>query len=289
MLFFISGVTGHVGGAAATQLLKEGHSVRTIVRDTAKAQPWANQGVELVKGDWNDSAALGKALQGVDGAYLMMSPSQTPSRDFREAKALVAGYKEALTQTPPPKLVLLSSFGSEQPSGLGLITSTAIMEQQLGALDISVAILRPGGFFENFASAVQPAASTGTLYSLYQPLDRPILMVATADIGAQVARLLTTNWTGKRIVEIGNPTAPNDIAAGMGQALGREVTAQAIPRDRWAATLQSFGLPGEYAWAYEEMIDAVNSGHIHNNVPGTERVSGTVSPAQFFIQHKPNV
>ena len=288
MLFFISGITGHVGGGAANQLLKDGHSVRAMVRDTAKAQSWADQGVELSKGDWNDSATLAEALQGVDGVYLMMSPSQTPSRDFREAKSLVAGYKVALTQRPPPKLVLLSSFGSEQLSGLGLITATAIMEQQLAALDIPMAILRPGGFFENFVGAIQPAASTGTLYSFYQPLDRSILMAATADIGAQVALLLTTQWSGKRILELGNLTSPNDIAAGLAQALGRKVTAQAIPRDRWSATLQSFGLPSEYTWAYEEMIDAVNSGHIHNKVRGTERVPGTLTPAQFFTQYKPN-
>ena len=258
------------------------------MRDTTKAQAWADQGVELVKGDWNDPAALAKALKGVDGAYLMMSPSQTPSRDFREAKALVAGYKNALTQSPPLKLVLLSSFGSEQPSGLRLITSTAIMERELGTLDIPLAILRPGGFFENFVNAIAPAASSGTLYSFYQPLDRPLLMAATADIGAQVARLLTTQWTGKHILEIGNLTSPNDIAAGLGHALGREVTAQAVPRDRLAATLQSFGLPSDYTWAYEEMIDSVNSGHIHNNVSGTEQVPGTVTPAQFFAQHIPN-
>ena len=66
MLFFISGITGHVGGAALNQLLKDGHAVLAIVRDLAKAQPWADQGVELVKSDWNDSAALAKALQGVE-------------------------------------------------------------------------------------------------------------------------------------------------------------------------------------------------------------------------------
>ena len=129
-------------------------------------------------------------------------------------------------------------------------------------------------------------AASGVLYSFYQPLDRSVLMVATADIGAQIAYLLPTKWTGERIYEISSPTSPNDIAAGMGQAIGRKVTAQGIPRDQLSATLQSYGLPSEFTWAYEEMIDAVNSGHIHAEVPGTERVSGTITPAQFFAQHK---
>ena len=33
-------------------------------------------------------------------------------------------------------------------------------------------------------------------------MDRKLLMTATADIGAEAAKLLTTEWTGKRIVEI---------------------------------------------------------------------------------------
>ena len=34
-----------------------------------KAANWANQGVELVNGDWNDLAAIEQALKGVEGAF----------------------------------------------------------------------------------------------------------------------------------------------------------------------------------------------------------------------------
>ena len=68
-------------------------------------------------------------------------------------------------------------------------------------------------------------------------------MIATADIGAEVARLLVADWEGKKIVELGSPVSADDLARAMGEALGKPVTAQAIPRERWAATLESFGLP----------------------------------------------
>ena len=87
-------------------------------------------------------------------------------------------------------------------------------------------------------------------------------------------------------MELGSLVSPDDIARAMGEALGRPVQAQAIPRERWASTIESFGMaPGATA-PYEEMMDGVNSGWINFGVPGTEPVAGTTTPAQFFAQAK---
>ena len=60
-MFLVMGITGKVGGATAKHLLTHGKEVRALVRNRAKASSWANQGVELVDGDWNDSAEIGRA------------------------------------------------------------------------------------------------------------------------------------------------------------------------------------------------------------------------------------
>ncbi len=203
-MFLITGITGHVGGATAARLLSEGRQVRALVRDTQKAARWTEQGAELVKGEWEDAAAMTRALEGVEGAYLMMPPIQTPSPDFREAKAVLASYKEALTKAPPPKVVALSSMGSEKTSGLGLITGTSLMEQALQDLPMPIAFVRAGSFFENYLFGLQ-AAQSGVLPSFYAPTERKLPMIATVDIGAEVAKLLTTEWTGRRVVELGQP------------------------------------------------------------------------------------
>ncbi|MBY2937899.1 HAMP domain-containing protein [Rhizobium leguminosarum] len=57
-MFLVMGITGNVGGATAGHLLAQGKKVRALVRDREKALSWANQGVELVDGDWNDPAAI---------------------------------------------------------------------------------------------------------------------------------------------------------------------------------------------------------------------------------------
>jgi hypothetical protein len=48
------------------------------------------------------------------------------------------------------------------------------------------------------------AASTGWFDTYITPTDHPVLMVATADIGKRVVRLLLAGWSGKKIVEFGS-------------------------------------------------------------------------------------
>ncbi len=280
-MFLITGITGKVGGAAARRLLNKGKQVRALVRDPAKAAAWSANGVELVEGEWADPIAMTRALEGVEGAYLMMPPIQTPSRDFREAKAVIASYKQALAKSAPPRLVVLSSMGSEKSSGLGLITSTHLIEQALGTEPFPVAFVRAGSFIENYLFGLQ-AAQGGTLPIFYAPTDRKLPMIATEDIGAEIAKLLTTEWTGKRIIELGSLVSADDLAAALGKALGRDVKAQAIPRQAWAGALQQMGMPAGGTWAFEEMVDGVNSGWIGLGVEGTERVEGTTSAKDVF-------
>jgi len=283
-MFFVSGITGNVGGAAARRLLEEGQAVRTLARDPQKAAEWAQQGVDVRQGDFTDPAAVAGALEGVEGAYLMMPPIMVPTPGYPEAKAVIASFQEALRQAPPPRLALLSSVGSEKSSGLGNITSTSLMEEALGDLPFPTAFVRAGGFFENYVGGLAGAAATGMYYSFFQPTDRTFPMIATADIGAEVARLLAGGWDGRKIVEIGSPVSPDDLARAMGEALGKPVTAQAIPRAQWTASLEAFGMAPGTTGLYEEMLDGFNSGWIAFGVPGTEPVAGTTTAAQVFAQ-----
>jgi uncharacterized protein YbjT (DUF2867 family) len=282
-MFLVTGITGHVGGATARGLLAKGKQVRALVRNLEKAAAWAATGVELVQGDWNDAASIAAALRGVEGAYIMMPPSQTPSPGFPEAKAVAANYVQALRQSPPPKLVALSSFGSEKPSGLGLITATHILEQALNEMSFPVAFVRAGGFIENFAYGLQ-AGKGGTLPVFYSPTSRKVGQIATADIGALVVELLTTDWSGRRVIELGTPISPDEIAEAIGQVLGRDVKAQALPREAWAGAIEHMGLPKGSTWAYEEMLEGVNSGWIDFGAEGTEKRAGTTTAREVFAQ-----
>lgn len=283
-MFFVSGVTGQVGGATARQLLGQGLTVRTLARDQQKAAEWSHRGVDVRQGDFGNATAVAAALEGVEGAFLILPPRFAPSPGFPEAKAIIASFRAALDQAPPPRLVVLSSVGSQQSSGLGNITSTHLLEEALGDLPFPTAFVRAGSFLENHTFGFEAAASSGWFDTYLTPTDRPVPMVATADIGKEIARLLASGWSGRKIVELGSRVSPDDLARAMSEVLGRPVRARAIPREQWTASLEAQGMPHGTTGYFEEMEDAFNSGWIDFGVPGTESVAGTLTPVQFFAQ-----
>src|SRR6202012_2388957 len=102
-MFLVMGITGKVGGATAEHLLAHGKEVRALVRNREKASSWRNEGVELVDGDWNNSAAIERALRGVDGAFVMLPAVWAPSPDYKEAKGVIANYVQELTMAAPTR------------------------------------------------------------------------------------------------------------------------------------------------------------------------------------------
>ena len=73
-----------------------------------------------------------------------------------------------------------------------MITALSLLEQGFRDLTSPVAFLRAGGFFENFLYGLQVAQGGGNALPVYHnPTDRKSTMVATNDIGAQAATLLS--------------------------------------------------------------------------------------------------
>src|ERR1700745_92056 len=202
-MFTVLGITGKVGGAVAENLLAAGKTVRGVVRDSGKAKAWADRGVELVQSAYHDAAGLAKAFSGAEGVFAMIPPDFAPAPGFPDQKRTIAAIREALEQAKPGKAVFLSSIGSEQSSGLGLITSTHLLEQATRTLPIPAAYLRAGSFMENWLGALDHIRATGEMPFFYAPLDRKFPLVATQDIGVAGAKGLPGAWAGARVLAVG--------------------------------------------------------------------------------------
>ena len=155
-MYLVMGITGKVGGATARLLLKQGKQVRALVRNPEKATKWADQGVELVNGDWNDATAIAAALKGVEGAFVMLPAVWAPSPDYREAKGVIANYVEALTKVVPPRVVALSSMGANRTSGLGMITALSFWSKVFAACHLRSHLCAQAAFSKTFFSAYRP-------------------------------------------------------------------------------------------------------------------------------------
>jgi uncharacterized protein YbjT (DUF2867 family) len=283
-MFTVMGITGRVGGAIAESLLAAGKTVRGVVRNRDKAHYWAERGVELAQSVYEDAPGLTKAFSGADGVFAMIPPDFAPDPGLPEQRRTIAAIREALDKATPGKAVLLSSIGSEQASGLGLITSTHLLEEATQGLTIPMAYLRAGSFMENWLGALDHIRPTGEMPFFYAPLERKFPLVATRDIGRAGAKVLQENWTGVRVLEVDGPEGGTDLhetAAAFGKALGRDVKAVQLPETAWQGVLEAMGTPAHRTGLYKEMVKSFNSGWIHFGNPGTEKFFGPTTIEAF--------
>ena len=81
MRLFITGAAGYIGGSVAQRLLADGHSVRGLLRDPAKADALAATGIEPVLGDLDQAELLQREAARADGVIHAASSDHRPSVD----------------------------------------------------------------------------------------------------------------------------------------------------------------------------------------------------------------
>lgn len=274
-MFAITGITGQVGGAVAHSLLERGRSIRAVVRDPGRAQAWTARGAELAVADIGNPSALANALTGVEGAFILVPPLFDPAPGFPEAQAVAARLSTALDRASPPRVVYLSTIGA-QAAQSNLLTQHTLIENTLRTLPLPITFLRPAWFMENCSWDVATARDSGILSSFLQPLDKPVPMVAAADIGRVAADLLLDPATASDAVELEGPQriTPNQIASTLAELLGRPVRAEAVPRDSWEALFRAQGMKNPLPRI--QMLDGFNEGWIEFESGAAGSHKGTV-------------
>ncbi|MDV2080852.1 NmrA family NAD(P)-binding protein [Marinobacter xestospongiae] len=278
-LYVVTGATGRTGAAAANALLRADRRVRVVVRNESKGAYWSARGAEVAVAEFTDHEALVRALAGADGAYIVSPPQYASDDLFSQAEIMARAIAKAATDASLPKLVALSSIGAEQPDGTGWIAMNRGLEHHLGGTGLPVAFLRAAYFMENWQPLVKVAVAQGQLPSFLAPLERAIAMIATDDIGRIAADVLTETWSGKRVINLEGPArySPRDVATQLSGALGKPVTAVAIPQTDWAQSVSGQGFSVPAVDGFVEMTQGLNSGHIgFNDQPNAEHRRGVV-------------
>ncbi|GLQ99089.1 NmrA family NAD(P)-binding protein [Dyella mobilis] len=260
-MYAITGITGKVGGAVASQLLAAGLPVRAVVRDAVRAKAWAERGCEIATARMEDAASLSAAFDGATGVFILPPSDFDPEPGFPEARAVIEAVSMAILKARPAKVVCLSTIGA-QAGEANLLTQRTLMEAALRELPIPVTFLRPGWFMENAAWDVAPARDHGVIASFLYPLDKPVPMVATADVGRVAATLLRQTWRGVRIVELEGPqrVCPNELASAFALVLNRPVRAEIVERQTWETLFRSQGM--RHPLPRMRMLDGFNQGWI---------------------------
>lgn len=260
-MFVITGATGRTGSVAAETLLASGKKVRAVVRDAAKAERLRELGAEIFVADLADDAAFRRAVQGAEGVYLMSPPDLTATDFIGEREKLTQQEVDALAAEKVPHVVLLSSIGTQLPSGTGPILALRNVERQLRAAGLPSTFVRASYFVENWGAVLHPVKNDGVLPS-FIAAERRIRQVATVDIGKTVAQALLDGPRGVRAIELTGPSdaSPTDVAETFARILGKPVRVVEAPLEAVVPTFTSFGVSEHIAGLYRDLYATIAQG-----------------------------
>ncbi|HVR27356.1 MAG TPA: NAD(P)H-binding protein [Candidatus Polarisedimenticolia bacterium] len=285
-MYVVLGASGNTGHIVAKTLLARGQKVRAVGRNASHLQPLAANGAEISIADVTDAAALTKAFQQADAAYVMIPPNPTSNDALAYAERVSDAIVAAAKNSGVRNIVSLSSIGADKPSGTGPVVGLHNLEQKLNRIDAAnVLHLRAVYFMENTlpqASAIR--AMDCTAGPLRPDLKLP--MIATRDIGAAAAdALLQLAFRGKQTQELHGQRdlEYTEVTAIIGTAIGKpNLKYVHLTDDQIRPALIQMGMADNFASLLLEMTSALNSGYMRPLEPRTAR-NTTPTPFETFV------
>ncbi|UBU18083.1 NAD(P)H-binding protein [Nonomuraea gerenzanensis] len=258
-MYAITGVTGHVGGAAARRLLARAEPVRAVVRDPARGKGWIEAGAETFVADLGDRAALAEAFGGCRAAFVMLPTD--PAADDAGHRALADSIAGAVLDSGVPYVVMLSSLGAELPEGTGPIRWLHHLEHRLRETGVLLTAVRSGHFQEKVEAALDAARGAGVYPVFGDSADTPAPMIATHDVGKVAADALLTPPARSEVIDLDSPSyTERQVAEELGAVLGRPLQVITIPQAQWIPSMVEAGVPPQLARELAGMYEAVERG-----------------------------
>ncbi|MCZ8321251.1 MAG: NAD-dependent epimerase/dehydratase family protein [Novosphingobium sp.] len=145
MTIAVTGATGFVGQALLDRAAKAGLEVRALTRREQPALP----GVEWVRGDLDDRAALRRLCKGAEAAIHVAGVVNAPDPAGFEAGNVTGTLNliEAARKQGVPRLVHVSSLSAREPDLSVYGASKARAEKLVMASGIDWTIVRPPGIY----------------------------------------------------------------------------------------------------------------------------------------------
>jgi uncharacterized protein YbjT (DUF2867 family) len=282
MKITITTPSGHIGSKLANILLNTSEAqVTVLARTPGKVEHLAARGARVVAGDQLDPAALDKAVDGAEVLFWLVGMDYGAANVRARYNQFADAASGALRRHPQLRIVHLSSVGAQLPDRTGPIKGLYDAEQKLNAAGKDVIHLRANYFMENVLSSLPTIASDGAIYAA-MPGSATAEQVATADIAEAAAHYLLRGPRGHHAVDIFGPEniTVDQVAATVGEAIGKPVRHVQIPPDALKAALTSAGLSADSASELVELQQAMADGLLREGV-GDLRWKGKVTFAKF--------
>jgi uncharacterized protein YbjT (DUF2867 family) len=229
----VTGATGQQGGAVIRHLLKDGWSVRALVRDENKpaSQELKKLGVEIIQGDMNDRVSIDKAMADVYGVFSVQNYWEHGyDGELKQGLAVADSASEAGVK----HFVQSSVGGAERSTNLPHFDVKFEIENHVKALKLPATIIRPVYFMENLSTFNAPAEANGKhVFNIAMKPDSKLQMIAVDDIGAITAVVFGNpdEYIGREIEIAGDELTMPQVAEVFSKVTGKETVFNEMPME----------------------------------------------------------
>ena len=236
-MIIVTGATGALNGATVDHLLNRmsAEEIVVAVRDPAKAQRFADQGVTVRRGDYADPDSLPGAFEGAD--QLLLVSSSDPGAD---AVSLHHAAIDAAVAAGVGRILYTSHQGASPGTPFGPGRDHAATEQLLAESGVPWTSLRNGFYAHSVGWLTGPWRETGVITV---PADGPVSWTAREDAAEAAAVILASNGAYDGPTTLTASAAPTfaDVAAIASELTGRTIRLARLGHTAWLAAQVAAG------------------------------------------------
>jgi NAD(P)H dehydrogenase (quinone) len=238
-MIVITGATGALNGTTVEHLLKRipADQIGVSVRDVAKAQGFADRGVRVRRGSYEDPVALLDSFEGADQVLLVSSSD--PGADG--VGLLRAGIETAVAAGARQVL-----YTSHQHTGLDSpffpARDHAATEALLAGSGVAWISLRNGFYAHSLDWLLGPWRQTGVIAT---PADGPVSWTERADEAEAAAVILAgeRHFDGPLTLTASAAVTFDEIAGIASELTGRGIRRVVVGDEKWVAEQVAQGTP----------------------------------------------
>ncbi|KUF19214.1 NAD(P)H-binding protein [Streptomyces silvensis] len=268
-MIVVTGATGGLGGATVEHLLQRvpAERIGVSVRDVARAQHFADRGVRVRQGSYEDPAALRDSFAGAE--QVLVVSGNDPAADMT---GLHRSAVEAAVAAGARRILYTSQQGAVPgnpypPSDIHLATEAALRDSGVAWTALRNAAYGP------LDQILGPWRRTG---EITQPADGPVPYTDRAEVAEATAVILAGDRAFDGPVALTAPTAVTlgDLAEVASGLTGRTIKRVVLDDEQWVADHIATGVPEQAARFMLTWYQAGRAGYFAEADPLLARLLG---------------
>jgi NAD(P)H dehydrogenase (quinone) len=230
-MILVTGASGKTGRAVLRALTRRGERTRALTRQAVLDLPG-----EVVQGDLSRADDLARAMRGVDKVY------HIPPNMFQNEVELGEIVLNAAQNAGVERFVyhsVLHPQTEEMPHHWNKLR----VEERILRSGLNFTILQPCAYMQNILGYWDKITREG-IYGVPYAVSTRLSLVDLEDVGEAAAKVLCEAGHAGATYELAGPQAlsQDEIAQRIAEVLGKPVTAQALERGQWEASVRARGM-----------------------------------------------